>query len=64
MSAVLDRLTAAAGATFGADVTGVRLEASEVQRLELGTGQPVRADSGRLTALTAARCPRDGTAAC
>ncbi len=57
--AVLDQLTAAHGAFFGIDLTGVRLEASDVD-WHWGDGQLFRADSASLVALTAGRTLPDG----
>ncbi|MCW2576500.1 MAG: hypothetical protein JWR66_2530 [Modestobacter sp.] len=59
--AVLDQLTAANGAVFGVDLTGVRLEASDTN-WNWGTGDVVRADSGRLVALLSGRTLPDGRA--
>jgi uncharacterized protein (TIGR03083 family) len=59
--AVLDQLTAAHGAVFGVDVTGVRLEASDTN-WNWGSGDVVRADSGRLVALLSGRTLPDGRA--
>lgn len=52
--AVLDQLVAAEGAIFGIDLAGVRLEAADTD-WSWGTGQSVRADSGRLVALLSGR---------
>ncbi len=57
--AVLDQLTAARGAVFGVDLTGVRLEADDVP-WGWGEGRLVRADAGRLVALLAGRELPDG----
>jgi uncharacterized protein (TIGR03083 family) len=60
--AVLDQLTAAEGAWFGVDLTGVRLEATDGDRT-WGTGDDVvRADSGALVALLSGRTLPDGRA--
>ena len=53
-TAVLDQLTAAGGAHFGIDLTGVRLEAGDTG-WTWGDGRPVRADSGSLVALLSGR---------
>jgi uncharacterized protein (TIGR03083 family) len=58
--AVLDQLTAADGAIFGIDLTGVRLEASDGD-WAWGDGAVVRADGGALVALLAGRRLPDGT---
>jgi uncharacterized protein (TIGR03083 family) len=57
--AVLDQLTAASGAVFGIDLTGVRLEAADTD-WSWGDGHPVRADSGALVALLSGRTLPDG----
>ncbi|WP_138731468.1 maleylpyruvate isomerase family mycothiol-dependent enzyme [Modestobacter excelsi] len=57
--AVLDQLTAAEGAWFGIDLTGVRLEAADTD-WSWGEGNTVRADSGRLAALLGGRALPDG----
>ena len=59
--AVLDQLTAADGAWFGVDLTGVRLEAVDTG-WSWGSGTVVRADSGLLLALLSARTLPDGRA--
>ncbi len=59
VAAVLDQLTAADGAVFGTDLTGVRLEATDTA-WSWGSGEPVRADSGQLVALLAGRRLPDG----
>jgi hypothetical protein len=59
--AVLDQLTAANGAWFGVDLTGVRLEAADTD-WSWGSGHVVRADSGRLVALLSGRTLPDGRA--
>jgi uncharacterized protein (TIGR03083 family) len=59
--AVLDQLTGANGAWFGVDLTGVRLEASDVD-WSWGEGDVVRAGSGHLGALLSARTLPDGRA--
>jgi uncharacterized protein (TIGR03083 family) len=57
--AVLDHLTAANGAIFGIDLTGVRLEATDTD-WSWGTGEVVRAESGHLAALLSGRTLPDG----
>ena len=59
--AVLDQLTAADGALFGVDLTGVRLEAADAD-WSWGSGDGVRADSGLLVALLSGRTLPDGRA--
>jgi uncharacterized protein (TIGR03083 family) len=59
--AVLDGLTAADGAWFGIDLTGVRLEATDTD-WSRGEGGTVRADTGSLVALLAGRTLPDGRA--
>jgi uncharacterized protein (TIGR03083 family) len=59
--AVLDQLTAADGAFFGVDLTGVRLEAADTG-WSWGNGETVRADSGQLVALVSGRTLPDGRA--
>jgi uncharacterized protein (TIGR03083 family) len=59
--AVLDQLTAANGALFGVDLTGVRLEAADTD-WSWGAGDAVRADSGLLVALLSGRTLPDGRA--
>jgi uncharacterized protein (TIGR03083 family) len=59
--AVLDHLTAADGAVFGVDLTGVRLEAADTD-WSWGSGETVRADSGSLVALVSGRTLPDGRA--
>ena len=57
--AVLDQLAAANGGWFGVDLTGVRLEADDAD-WSWGSGETVRADSGRLVALLGGRRLPDG----
>jgi uncharacterized protein (TIGR03083 family) len=57
--AVLDQLTAANGAIFGIDLTGVCLEATDTD-WSWGTGEVVRAESGQLTAMLSGRTLPDG----
>jgi uncharacterized protein (TIGR03083 family) len=59
VAAVLDQLTAANGAWFGIDLTGVRLEATDTA-WSWGSGNLVRADSGALVALLSGRTLPDG----
>jgi uncharacterized protein (TIGR03083 family) len=59
--AVLEAMVAADGAWFGMDLTGVRLEAADVD-WSWGSGDVVRADSGGLVALLAGRALPDGRA--
>jgi uncharacterized protein (TIGR03083 family) len=59
--AVLDQMTAANGAWFGVDLSGVRLEASDTD-WTWGDGDVVRADSGQLVALVSGRTLPDGRA--
>ncbi|MCZ2822809.1 MULTISPECIES: maleylpyruvate isomerase family mycothiol-dependent enzyme [unclassified Modestobacter] len=59
--AVLDQLTAADGAYFGIDLTGLRLEAADTT-WSWGGGEVVRADSGHLVALLSGRTLPDGRA--
>ncbi|SNS13951.1 TIGR03083 family protein [Geodermatophilus saharensis] len=59
--AVLESLTAAGGAVFGIDLTGVRLEATDTT-WSRGDGVSVRADTGSLVALLAGRTLPDGRA--
>ena len=59
--AVLDQLTAADGAYFGVDLSGVRLEAADTD-WTWGSGDAVRADSGLLAALLSGRTLPDGRA--
>lgn len=53
-TAVLAQLTAANGALFGVDLTGIRLEAADTD-WSWGNGQLVRTDSGSLVALLGGR---------
>ena len=57
--AVLDQLTAADGALFGVDLTGLRLVATD-SGWSWGSGDSVRADSGALVALLSGRRLPDG----
>ena len=57
--AVLDQLTAANGAYFGLDLTGVRLEADDAD-WAWGDGETVRAGTGELVALLGGRTLPDG----
>jgi uncharacterized protein (TIGR03083 family) len=59
--AVLDQMVAADGRWFGLDLTGIRLEAADVDR-SWGNGTIVRADSDSLVALLAGRTLPDGRA--
>ncbi len=59
--AVLDQLTAANGALFGLNLTGVRLEAADTD-WSWGSGNVVRANSGPLVALLSDRTLPDGRA--
>ena len=59
VAAVLDQLTAASGAWFGIDLSGVRLEAADGS-WGWGEGRLVRADSGSLLALLSGRTLPDG----
>lgn len=59
--AVLDQLAAAGGAWFGVDLTGVRLEAADID-WSWGSGNPLRADSGSLVALLSGRTLPDNRA--
>ncbi|MFC4071767.1 maleylpyruvate isomerase family mycothiol-dependent enzyme [Actinoplanes subglobosus] len=61
VTAVLDLLTAADGALFGVDLTGIRLEAADTG-WAWGDGRLVRAGSGELVALLSARTLPDGRA--
>jgi uncharacterized protein (TIGR03083 family) len=59
VTAVLDLLTAADGAWFGTDLTGVRLEAADTG-WSWGEGEVVRADTGSLVSLLSGRTLPDG----
>jgi uncharacterized protein (TIGR03083 family) len=59
VAAVLEQLTAAEGAFFGLDLTGVRLEAEDTG-WSWGDGTTVRAPSGALVALLSGRTLPDG----
>ena len=54
VTAVLEQLTAAEGAVFGVDLTGIRLEADDTG-WSWGTGRLVRDNSGSLVALLSGR---------
>jgi uncharacterized protein (TIGR03083 family) len=60
-TAVLDQLTDARGELFGVDLTGVRLEAADVE-WSWGSGRLVRADSDALVAMLSGRALPDGSA--
>lgn len=60
-TAVLDHLTAAAGAVFGVDLSAVKLEATD-RDWSWGSGDPVRPDIGSLVALVSGRTLPDGRA--
>jgi uncharacterized protein (TIGR03083 family) len=59
--AVLEQLTAANGAIFGLDLTGIRLEVADADS-SWGEGDVVRADSGQLVSLLSGRTLPDGRA--
>ncbi|MEV0901105.1 maleylpyruvate isomerase family mycothiol-dependent enzyme [Actinoplanes sp. NPDC049802] len=59
--AVLGLLTAAGGTMFGTNLSGVRLEATDIT-WAWGTGRPLQADSGALVALLSGRTLPDGRA--
>lgn len=59
--AVLDQLSAAKGALFGLDLTGLRLEAADTD-WSWGSGDIVRADGDLLVALLSGRTLPDGRA--
>lgn len=61
LGAVLDQLTAADGALFGVDLSGVRLEATD-SAWAWGSGSPTRTDAGSLVALLSGRTLPDGRA--
>jgi uncharacterized protein (TIGR03083 family) len=61
VAAVRDELTAANGAIFGLDLTGVRLEATDSD-WSWGSGDVVRAEGGPLVALLSGRTLPDGRA--
>lgn len=61
VTAVLDDLTAAEGAWFGVDLSGVRLEAADGD-WSWGRGHQVRADTGALVSLVSGRTLPDGRA--
>lgn len=61
IAAVLDQLTATDGVLFGIEVTGICLEATDVD-WSWGSGETVRATSGELVALLAGRTLPDGRA--
>jgi uncharacterized protein (TIGR03083 family) len=56
---VLDQLSAVNGAFFGLDLSGIRVEADDVD-WSWGSGEVVRADAGRLVALLSGRALPDG----
>ena len=58
-SAILDELAAARGAIFGVDLTGLRLEADDID-WAWGSGHLVAAQSGSLVALLSGRTLPDG----
>jgi uncharacterized protein (TIGR03083 family) len=58
---VLGQLAGADGALFGLDLAGVRLEAADTA-WSWGSGEVVKADSGRLVALLSGRTLPDGRA--
>ena len=60
VAAVLDGLTAARGAWFGTDLTGVRIEAVDTG-WSWGEGRAVRDDAGTLVSLLSGRTLPDGT---
>jgi uncharacterized protein (TIGR03083 family) len=57
--AVLDVLTASNGTLFGIDLTGTRIEATDIA-WSRGEGRSIRADSGSLAALLSGRTLPDG----
>ncbi len=57
--AILGQLTAAEGAFFGVDLTGVRLEAADTA-WTWGHGEPIHGDSGALVAIVSGRTLPDG----
>ena len=61
VAAVLEQLAGSEGGWFGLDLAGVRLEATD-RDWSWGSGQIVRADSGRLVALLGGRTLPDGRA--
>lgn len=61
VAAVLEQLAGSEGAWFGLDLAGVRLEATD-RDWSWGSGQMMRADSGRLVALLGGRTLPDGRA--
>ncbi|TCB97136.1 maleylpyruvate isomerase family mycothiol-dependent enzyme [Micromonospora zingiberis] len=61
VTAVLDQVTAANGALFGVDLTGLRFAAVD-SGWNWGSGEPVRADGGSLVALLSGRALPDGRA--
>jgi uncharacterized protein (TIGR03083 family) len=61
VAAVRDQLAGSGGAWFGVDLSGVRLEADDAD-WSWGSGEAVRADSGRLVALLSGRTLPDGRA--
>jgi uncharacterized protein (TIGR03083 family) len=61
VAALIDQMTAANGAWFGVDLTGLRLEAADTG-WSWGSGDVVRADSGPLVSLLSGRTLPDGRA--
>ncbi len=59
MTTVLNHLAAANGTLFGVDLTGVQLQATDVD-WRWGTGHTVRANTGHLVALLSGRILPDG----
>lgn len=61
VTAVLNHLAAANGTLFGVDLTGVQLEAADIE-WSYGIGNTIRADTGHLIALLSGRTLPDGRA--